>query len=303
MATVEEVEPRSTARGDGAGPSLPGAIRRAHRRRRLGSTGRHAALALATLVFVAPFYFVILSSLKNSNQIFSYPPKLLPFPLYLGNFKELLTQTQFLRWTLNTLIVACSVCTLKVLLDSMAGYALAKLQITGKRIIFLLMLILLMVPLSALIVPLWTIIYKVGLLDTYWALILPALANPLGVFLMRQFILGLPSDLMAAARLDGLSEFQIYWRVVLPLIKPGLVVLAVIIFTDQYISFIWPLVATTSNSMELLTVGVAGLHSRGGVDFGLWSAAAVMALVPIAIVFFLLQRQFMSRSLAGALKQ
>jgi ABC-type glycerol-3-phosphate transport system permease component len=204
---------------------------------------------------------------------------------------------------LNTLIVAGSVSILKVFLDSMAGYALAKLQITGKRVIFLLMLILLMVPLSALIVPLWSLVNKLGLLDTYWALILPALANPLGVFLMRQFILGLPSDLMDAARLDGMGEFAIYWRIVLPLIKPGLVVLAVIIFTDQYMGFIWPLIATTSNNMELLTVGVAGLHSRGGVDFGLWSASAVMSLVPIAIVFFALQRQFLSRSLTGALKQ
>jgi multiple sugar transport system permease protein len=120
---------------------------------------------------------------------------------------------------------------------------------------------------------------------------------------MRQFILGLPSELMDAARLDGMGEFAIYWRIVLPLIKPGLVVLAVIIFTDQYMGFIWPLIATTSNNMELLTVGVAGLHSRGGVDFGLWSASAVMSLVPIAIVFFALQRQFLSRSLTGALKQ
>jgi len=303
VATVKQVEPRPAAQGGAAGTSLPREARRAHRRRRLGSIGRHAALALATLVFVVPFYYVILSSVKHNSQIFSYPPKLLPFPLYLGNFKELLSQTQFLRWMLNTLIVAGSVSALKVLIDSMAGYALAKLQITGKRIIFILMLILLMVPLSALIVPLWTLIRMLGLLDTYWALILPALANPLGVFLMRQFILGLPSDLMNAARLDGLSEFTIYWRIVLPLIKPGLVVLAVIIFTDQYISFIWPLIATTSNNMELLTVGVANLHSRGGVNFGLWSASAVMSLVPIAIVFFALQRQFMSRSLTGALKQ
>jgi multiple sugar transport system permease protein len=302
MATVEQVERHTGGRGP-AGTDLPREARRAHRRRRFGSLGRHAGLAFATLVFVAPFYFVVLSSVKNNDQIFSYPPKLLPFPIYWGNFKELVQQTQFLRWMLNTLIVAGSVSLIKVFLDSMAGYALAKLQITGKRVIFLLMLILLMVPLSALIVPLWNLVYKLGLLNTYWALILPALANPLGVFLMRQFILGLPSDLMDAARLDGMGEFAIYWRIVLPLIKPGLVVLAVIIFTDQYMGFIWPLIATTSNSMELLTVGVAGLHSRGGVDFGLWSASAVMSLVPIAIVFFVLQRQFLSRSLTGALKQ
>jgi multiple sugar transport system permease protein len=302
VATVEQVE-RHAAGPGAAGTNLPREFRRAQRRRRLGSVGRHGALAFATLVFVVPFYYVILSSLKNNDQIFSYPPKLLPFPVFFGNFKELLSQTQFLRWMLNTLIVAGSVSLIKVFLDSMAGYALAKLQITGRRVIFLFMLIFLMVPLSALIVPLWTLVNKLGLLDTYWALILPALANPLGVFLMRQFILGLPSDLLDAARLDGMGEFEIYRRIVLPLIKPGLVVLAVIIFTDQYMGFIWPLIATTSNNMELLTVGVAGLHSRGGVDYGLWSASAVMSLVPIAIVFFVLQRQFLSRSLTGALKQ
>jgi ABC-type glycerol-3-phosphate transport system permease component len=303
VATVNQVEAPVVVRRGAAGPGLAMEARRARRRRRLGSVGRHAALALATLVFVVPFYYVILASVKNNSQIFSYPPKLLPFPVYIGNFKQLLFHTQYLRWMLNTLFVAGSVAVLKVFMDSMAGYALAKLQITGSRIIFVLMLILLMVPLSALIVPLWTLIRMFGLLDTYWALILPALANPLGVFLMRQFILGLPSDLMNAARLDGLSEFTIYRRIVLPLIKPGLVVLEVIIFTDQYISFIWPLVATTSNNMEMLTVGVANLHARGGVNFGLWSASAVMSLVPIAIVFFALQRQFLSRSLAGALKQ
>ena len=192
---------------------------------------------------------------------------------------------------------------IKVFLDSMAGYALAKLQITGRRVIFLFMLIFLMVPLSALIVPLWTLVNKLGLLDTYWALILPALANPLGVFLMRQFILGLPRDLDNAARLDGLSDFGIYWRIVLPLIKPGLVVLAVIVFTDQFMSFLWPLIATTSDDLQVLTVGVAGLRAHGGANYGLWSASAVMSLIPISVFFFVLQRQFLSRSLTGALKQ
>lgn len=301
MASVEQVE-RAGAYG-AASPIATQQLRRHRRRRRANSAGRHLLLAVATLVFVVPFYFVVLASLKHNAQVFTYPPKLLPLPVYWGNFTDLLNNTQFLRWMLNTLIVASSVTGAKVFLDSMAGYALAKCQITGKRIIFFAMLILLMVPLSALIVPLWSMINSFGMIDTYWALILPPLANPLGVFLMRQFILGLPTDLENAARLDGLSEFAIYRQIVLPLIKPGLVVLAVIIFTDQYMSFIWPLIATTSNNMALLTVGVAGLRSRGGTNYGLWSASAVMSLVPIAIVFFALQRQFLSRSLAGALKQ
>jgi ABC-type glycerol-3-phosphate transport system permease component len=277
--------------------------RRAQRRGRIIGIGRHLVLALICFILVAPFYYVVLASLKDSTGIFQYPPKLIPFPPYFGNYERLLTDTAFPRWMLNTLFVATSVTVCKIFLDSMAGYALAKLDITGKRIVFMLLLLLLMVPFGALIIPLWTLVYTLGLLNTYWALILPALANPLGVFLMRQFILGLPRDLENAARLDGVSEFGIYWRIILPLIKPGLVVLAVIIFTDQFMSFVWPLISTSSDDVELVTVGVAALRSHGGVDYGLWSASAVMSMIPIGIVFFVLQRQFLARSLAGALKQ
>lgn len=276
-------------------------IRARQRRRR--EFGRHLVLGLIAFILVAPFYYVLLASLKDSTEIFSYPPKLLPIPPYFGNYRDLLWNTGFLRWMFNTLFVATSVTVLKVFLDSMAGYALAKIEFTGRRLVFLLMIILLMVPIGALIVPLWSMVSGLGLINTYWALILPPLANPLGAILMRQFILGLPRDLENAARLDGLSEFAIYWRIVLPLIKPGLVVLAVIIFTDQFMSFTWPLIATTSDELQVLTVGIAALRAHGGANYGLWSASAVMSLVPIGVFFFVLQRQFLARSLAGALKQ
>ena len=273
------------------------------RRRRRAELGRHLVLGLVTFILVAPFYYVLLASLKDSTEIFSYPPKLLPVPPYFGNYRALLWDTGFLRWMFNTLFVAGSVTTLKLFLDSMAGYALAKIDMTGKRVIFLMMLILLMVPIGALIVPLWSLVSTLGLTNTYLALILPPLANPLGAILMRQFILGLPRDLDNAARLDGLNDFAIYWRIVLPLIKPGLVVLAVIIFTDQFMSFIWPLISTSSDDLQVLTVGVAALRAHGGANYGLWSASAVMSLVPVGVFFFVLQRQFLARSLAGALKQ
>lgn len=273
------------------------------RQRRRREWGRHIVLGLIAFILVAPFYYVLLASLKDGTEIFSYPPKLLPIPLYFGNYSDLLWNTGFLRWMFNTLFVATSVTVLKVFLDSMAGYALAKIEFTGRRLVFLLMVTLLMVPIGALIVPLWSMVSSLGLINTYLALILPPLANPLGAILMRQFILGLPRDLENAARLDGLSEFAIYWRIVLPLIKPGLVVLAVIIFTDQFMSFTWPLIATTSDELQVLTVGIAALRAHGGANYGLWSASAVMSLVPIGIFFFVLQRQFLARSLAGALKQ
>jgi ABC-type glycerol-3-phosphate transport system permease component len=263
----------------------------------------HLILILVALILATPFFYVVSASFKDSISIFEYPPRLLPIPPYIGNYQRLVTETGFLRWMLNTLFVATTVTFCKVFLDSMAGYALAKLRFRGKRLVFGSLLIMLMVPLGVLLVPLWGVAHALQIDDTYLALILPPLANPLGVFLMRQFILGLPSDLENAARLDGVSEFGIYLRIILPLIKPGLVVLAVIVFTDQFMSFVWPLISTSSEDLQVLTVGLASFRAKGGVNYGIWSAAAVMSLVPVGIFFFMLQRQFQARSLAGALKQ
>jgi ABC-type glycerol-3-phosphate transport system permease component len=271
--------------------------------RRILPTGMtHLALIIISIALVAPFFYVISASLKDSGALFSYPPTWVEIPVYWGNYAKLLFHTQFWRWMLNTLFVAGSVTFLKVFLDSMAGYALAKFNFVGKRVVFILLLVLMMVPTAAVIIPLWVTVYRLGLINTYWALILPPLSNPLGPFLMRQFILALPADLVNAARLEGLSEFGIYRRIVLPLVKPGLVVLAILLFSSQVMSYIWPLVATSSDSLNMLTVGVAGLRAKGGTNYGLWSAAGVMAMVPMTIFFLALQKQFMTSNMAGALK-
>ena len=293
--------PRSRL-GDATG-AAPAAARSARQRARIERTLTHLALIAAAVVCAAPFFYVIAASLKDQGSLFHYPPVWVQIPPSFENYERLLFDSGFPRWMLNTLFVATSVTALKLFLDSMAGYALAKLDFTGKRFVFLLMIMLLMVPFAALLIPLWSIAHHLNITNTYLALILPPLANPLGVFLMRQFILGLPGDLENAARLEGVSEFGIYWRIILPLVKPGLVVLAVIVFTDQFMSFVWPLVAATNDDLLVLTVGVASLRAKGGVNFGLWSAAAVLSLLPIAIFFFALQRQFLARSIAGALKQ
>jgi multiple sugar transport system permease protein len=263
----------------------------------------HGLLLVAVILTAAPFVYVFFASLKDGGTLFTYPPKWLPIPLYFGNFEHVLFDTPYLRWMLNTMVVAGTVTCVMVIIDSMAGYAYAKMDFTGKRFLFLLMITLLLVPSGVILIPLYFVCSSLHILDTYLALILPALANPLGVFLMRQYILALPDDLENAARLDGLGEFAIYRTIVLPLVKPGLVVLAVITFSDVYASFIWPLVAVSNNDLEVMTVGLASFRGYNSVNYGLWSAGAVLSMIPIGTVFFLLQRQFMSRSLAGALKQ
>jgi multiple sugar transport system permease protein len=263
----------------------------------------YAVTVVVALACSLPLFYILSTSLKDQQLLFTYPPNWIPSHLFWGNYTGLLFNTPFLRWVLNTLVVAFSVTLIKVVFDSMAGYAFAKMSFPFKNALFVVVIMTMMIPFSAILIPLYFIIFNFGLLNTYWALILPPLANPIGIFLMRGFIEGLPSDLENAARLDGVSEFGIYLRIIMPLVRPGLVVLAVLTFLTQYTSFIWPLVAVNDQSMQLITTGLATQRSVWQVNYGIFSAGAVMALVPIVAFFLLLQKQFIAASLAGALKQ
>lgn len=270
-----------------------------HRKRVIG----YAIVVAACLISVVPFFYIVSTALKDTNALFSYPPEWIPSRPFWGNFTELLTERPFLRWTFNTLLFVGVVTLLKLLFDSMAGYAFAKMQFRGRKVLFVTVLATMMIPFAAILVPLFFLVRDLGILNTYWALILPPLANPLGIFMMRSFIEQLPNDLEHAARLDGCSEFQIYWRIILPLIKPGLVVLGVYTFMTQYASFIWPLVAVNSDEMRVLTTGLSSLKTINAIDWGLISAGGVLTMVPITVLFILFQRYFIASSLAGALKQ
>jgi ABC-type glycerol-3-phosphate transport system permease component len=260
-------------------------------------------LAIAGIVSLIPFLYVVSTSLKDTTSLFSYPPEWIPSEPTLDNFRSLLADYPYLRWTLNSLIVASAVTIIKVVIDSMAGYAFAKMSFPGKDALFLVVLMTLMVPFAATLIPLFLIVRGLNLTNSYLGLILPALASPIGIFMMRQFIESLPSDLENAARLDGCSEFQIFRRVILPLMKPGLVVLGVFTFMTQWTSYLWPLVINTREEMFTLTVGVQSLRSLFTVDWGILSAGAVLSMLPLILVFLFLQRYFIAGSIAGALKE
>jgi ABC-type glycerol-3-phosphate transport system permease component len=263
----------------------------------------YAILIAAVVIAIFPFGYVVSTSLKSTMVLFAYPPDWLPNEPTLDNYRNLLDRYPFWRWLLNSFIVAGSITVIKLVTDSMAGYAFAKMRFPGKDALFLVVLISLMVPFASLLIPTFIIVRELGLLNTYWGLILPGLASPIGVFMMRQFIESLPSDLENAARLDGCSEFQIYRRVILPLIKPGLVVLGVFTFMLHWTSYLWPLVAATEPDMATLTVGARSLTSDFTQDWGLNSAAAVLSMLPMILVFIFLQRYFIAGSIAGALKE
>lgn len=260
-------------------------------------------LIVAAIIAMLPFGYVVSTSLKSTMALFAYPPDWLPDEPTLDNYRNLINKYPFWRWLMNSAIVAGSVTLIKLVVDSMAGYAFAKMRFPGREGLFLLVLISLMVPFASLLIPTFVIVRELGLLNTYLGLILPGLASPIGIFMMRQFIESLPSDLENAARLDGCSEFQIYWRVILPLIKPGLVVLGVFTFMVQWTSYLWPLVAATKPKMATLTVGARSLTSDFTQDWGLNSAASVLSMLPMILVFIFLQRYFIAGSIAGALKE
>jgi ABC-type glycerol-3-phosphate transport system permease component len=267
------------------------------------AVARWTGIVVFCVVAVAPFMYVVSASFKATQSLFQFPPEWIPAEPTLDNYRRLFTDLPFLRWTFNTLLVAGSVAALKVVFDSMAGYAFSKLTFTGRGPLFVLMLATVMIPPAVLIIPLFFLIRDAGLLDTYWALILPPLANPIGIFMMRGFIDALPADLEHAARIDGAGPFRTYWHVILPLVKPGLVVVGVYVFLIQYTNFVWPLVATSSEDLYVLTTGLARLKPNfTAPDWGLISAGSIAAMVPITIVFLALQRHFVTASVAGALK-
>lgn len=260
-------------------------------------------LALFLIGSVGPFIYLISPAFRDSVSIFSYPPEYVPKSWYTGNFGFLFHDTHYLRWALNTFIFASAVTLIHLFISSLAGYAFARLRFPGRNILFFLILATLMVPVAALLAPLYLMVKNMGLLNTYWGLILPMIVSPLGVFMMRQFISTLPEGLVEAARLDGASEWQIFWRIVLPLIKPAIVVLGIFTFMFQWVNFLWPLVATTTDDMKTLTVGIASLQGQFVTDWGKISAAAVMTMIPVVVIFLIFQRWFVRASMAGALKQ
>lgn len=262
----------------------------------------YTVLIIASLVAIVPFLYVLSTSVKETRSLFSYPPEWIPQVMYWGNYQKLLTETPFVLWAINTLAVALAVTVIKLLIDAMAAYALAKLDFSGKGLLSGMLLLSVAIPVAALIIPLFFLVRNMGLLNSYWALVLPPLANPLGIFMIRSFIVSLPDDLLHSARMDGESEFGIFYKIILPLIRPGLIVHAIFTFMLQYTNFLWPLVAIQDERKQVLTVGISSLQSNFVIDWGLISAAALLSAVPITLLFIFLQRFFLAQNLAGAFK-
>ena len=253
----------------------------------------YLVLGLGLIVVASPFIWMLLSSVKSDGEIRRVPPTWWPETASLDNFRELFARMDFPQFFTNSVVVATAVTIGNLLFCSMLGYVLAKSEFAGRALLFRLVLGTLMIPGMVTLVPLFVLVANMGLVNTYWGLILPFLAGPFGVFLMRQFILGIPDELIDAARVDGASELRIFLQVVMPLCKPPLATLAILTFLGSWNNFLWPLVVATSEDKYTLPVALA-LYSVGQnqTQYGLLLAGAVVIVVPVLIVFLALQRYF-----------
>ncbi|MER6786782.1 carbohydrate ABC transporter permease [Streptomyces sp. NPDC000658] len=264
----------------------------------------HAVLALGVLLSAFPFYWAVIMSTHTTSEIFSYPPKLLPGTHFLENVRSLFDTVDFFGSMVNSLLVAGSVTFLVLFFDSLAAFVFAKFEFPGKRLLFVLLMFIFMVPAQLQAIPQFVIMAKLGWIGSMTALIVPAAANAFGIFWMRQYMKGaIHDELLDASRIDGAHFLRQYWHVALPVVRPGLAFLGIFTFMGQWNDYAWPLIALTDPDNVTLQVALSQLNgTHGTTDYGMVMTGALLALVPLLIVFAIGARQIIGDLAKGAIK-
>lgn len=272
----------------------------AGRRERNGLT--YLILIVFTLIYLIPILWMAVSSFKPDAELFAYPPKLFPSHFSFENYIDAWNRGDFGLYFKNTTIVAVSATVLTVVINTMAGYAFAKYKFRGSTAIFLFFLATMMLPLEVLMIPIFQVIRVFKLYNNFWGLIIPSAATPAGVFLVRQYFLTIPNELMESARIDGASETKILLRLMLPLAKPVMSVLAVFAFLWRWNDYMWPLVVIRDTQKYTVQLALANFSGQYAVDWGSLLAMSVLTMIPVLIIFLIFQKQFMKGMVAGAVK-
>jgi multiple sugar transport system permease protein len=262
-------------------------------RERLVKIATHAILLAFSVAAIIPFAWAFLTSLKPTEEIFTSVFRIVPANPTLENYVFVFTDLMFDRWMMNSFIVTIGVIFFTLLVDSLAGYALAKGEFRGRKLVYMLVIGMLIIPPQVILVPLFIELQTVGWVNTYWAIMVLYIANPFGTFMMRQFFISLPDHLLDAAKLDGCSKWDMYLRIMLPMAKPALSSLAVFTFVFTWGGFLWPLVITRSTAMFPVQVGIGLLTGPYAQRYGPLLAASLMTALPVLVAYLLAQRTFM----------
>jgi multiple sugar transport system permease protein len=275
------------------------------RRRRVGTAISYGVLVAIAVVYIFPFVIAVVTAFKTEPDATVNPLALVPSPVTTSAFHELYKDQDFLLWVKNSAIVTLSVTFLRVFLDSLAGYALARLRFRGRGAAFATIVAVMAVPSVVLLIPKFLMIRQLGMYDTYYGMIIPLLVDAAGVFIMKNFFESIPVSVEESARIDGASIFRIYWSIVLPMARPALVTIFILSFQGSWNELAHFIISAQSTSLNTLTKGVAQLASGQlgvGNRYPLKLAASVLMTIPVAILFFVFQRRIMNAS-AGAVKE
>jgi len=259
-------------------------------------------LALAVLT-VGPFLWLLVTALKGGGEnIFAYPPSLWPAQPTLDNFRQVWDAVPFGRYFFNSVLVAVVAVALNLILASLAAFPLARMRFRGREPFFVMILATMMIPLPVIMIPLFVLSQRLGLLNSYSGLILPTAVSAFGIFLMRQAFLAIPREIEEAAVIDGANPWQVFWQVMLPLTKPSLATLAIFVFVGSWGDFLWPLIVLKDPDLYTLPVGISYLAGTFSANWRLIAAGSVLSIMPIVAVFIGLQRFFIGGQTAGAVK-
>lgn len=262
----------------------------------------YAVLVGCGLLMIFPVLWMVSSSLKMPDKIFSVPVQLIPDPLRFENYTEAVELAPLGRYFLNSIFVGFAITAISLFFSTLAGFGFAKYRFWGSKPLFIAVLSTLMIPFQVIMIPLFIIVRNFGWLNSYAGLIIPAAISGFGVFLMRQFILSIPDELLDAARIDGASEPGIFWHVILPLCKPPLTALGIFTFLDSWNNLLWPLIVVTKVEMRTIALGLTEYQTVHGTSYHYLMAAATLATIPVLLLFVFLQRQFIRGVLISGLK-
>lgn len=258
-------------------------------------------IVLALLVLV-PVVWMTCSAFKPEKEIISWPPTFLPHVLTGQNFIDVQKRINILRYMLNSVIYAGGTTLLAVIINSMAGYAYAFFDFKGKSGLFLLTLATMMVPFQVIMVPLFLVVYKMGMYDSYWGLIIPRVVVAGSIFMMRAAFTGLPRELAEAARIDGLSEFGIFRKIMLPQVKPAIITLTILSINGSWNDLLWPMIVTSSTEMRTLANGLALFIGQNTIEYGAAFAGALISLLPMFVLYIFGQKYFVEGMASSGLK-
>ncbi|MGG1676958.1 carbohydrate ABC transporter permease [Neobacillus sp. NRS-1170] len=265
--------------------------------------GIYSLLIVGVILSIGPFYWMLVGSTLPSGDIFHLPPKLLPGDYLAKNFQSLNESLGIAKIFWNSLFIALVYTFVSTLISAMAGYAFAKFQFKGKKVFFFIILCTLMIPSQVTLIPLFEMMVSFNWLNTYQAIILPTLASPFAIYLMRQNMKAVPDSIIEASRVDGAGELRIFFTVILPVTRPALAAVSIFLFMSQWNSLLWPLITMNSKEMFTLPVALSSLIGMARIDYGQLMLGTTLSTIPIMIFFLLLQRHFISGILGGSVKE